>query len=182
MLQRPIDHHTALIFTMVLISAAEGDMTDAELRHDRPAGSLSAGVPRLRPRSSAGGRQELRRAVAQGGRARRRLRHDRRGVVAAPARDGLRAWPATSRPRTARWRTRRPTCSSSCADAWASIAWSPRRSSARPTHGSCTVEARAPMAGRRLGMSLGRDGGVLSIAQMSAPMRRRSPPALPARR
>ena len=31
MLQRPIDHHTALIFTMVLISAAEGVMTDAEL-------------------------------------------------------------------------------------------------------------------------------------------------------
>jgi len=31
MLQRPIDHHTALIFTMVLISAAEGVMTDPEL-------------------------------------------------------------------------------------------------------------------------------------------------------
>jgi tellurite resistance protein len=31
MLQRPIDHHTALIFTMVLVSAAEGVMTDAEL-------------------------------------------------------------------------------------------------------------------------------------------------------
>jgi tellurite resistance protein len=31
MLQRPIDHHSALIFTMVLVSAAEGDMTDAEL-------------------------------------------------------------------------------------------------------------------------------------------------------
>lgn len=30
-MQRPIDHHTALIFTMVLISAAEGVMTDAEL-------------------------------------------------------------------------------------------------------------------------------------------------------
>lgn len=30
-MQRPIDPHTALIFTMVLISAAEGDMTDAEL-------------------------------------------------------------------------------------------------------------------------------------------------------
>ncbi|MGH6899312.1 MAG: tellurite resistance TerB family protein [Geminicoccaceae bacterium] len=30
-MQRPIDHHTALIFTMVLISAAEGEMTDAEL-------------------------------------------------------------------------------------------------------------------------------------------------------
>lgn len=27
----PIDHHTALIFTMVLVSAAEGEMTDAEL-------------------------------------------------------------------------------------------------------------------------------------------------------
>jgi tellurite resistance protein len=31
MLQHPIDHHTALIFTMVLVSAAEGVMTDAEL-------------------------------------------------------------------------------------------------------------------------------------------------------
>ena len=31
MLERPIDHHTALIFTMVLVSAAEGVMTDAEL-------------------------------------------------------------------------------------------------------------------------------------------------------
>ena len=31
MLQRPIDHHTALVFTMVLVSAAEGVMTDAEL-------------------------------------------------------------------------------------------------------------------------------------------------------
>jgi tellurite resistance protein len=30
-MQRPTDHHTALIFTMVLISAAEGDMTDREL-------------------------------------------------------------------------------------------------------------------------------------------------------
>ena len=30
-MQRPIDEHTALIFTMVLISAAEGEMTDAEL-------------------------------------------------------------------------------------------------------------------------------------------------------
>jgi tellurite resistance protein len=30
-MERPIDHHTALIFTMVLISAAEGEMTDAEL-------------------------------------------------------------------------------------------------------------------------------------------------------
>ena len=30
-MQRPIDHHSALIFTMVLVSAAEGDMTDAEL-------------------------------------------------------------------------------------------------------------------------------------------------------
>jgi tellurite resistance protein len=30
-MQRPIDSHTALIFTMVLISAAEGEMTDAEL-------------------------------------------------------------------------------------------------------------------------------------------------------
>ena len=30
-MQRPIDHHTALIFTMVLIAAAEGEMTDAEL-------------------------------------------------------------------------------------------------------------------------------------------------------
>lgn len=30
-MQRPIDPHTALIFTMVLISAAEGIMTDAEL-------------------------------------------------------------------------------------------------------------------------------------------------------
>ncbi len=30
-MQRPIDHHTALIFTMVLIAAAEGDMTDEEL-------------------------------------------------------------------------------------------------------------------------------------------------------
>jgi tellurite resistance protein len=30
-MQRPIDPHTALIFTMVLISAAEGEMTDAEL-------------------------------------------------------------------------------------------------------------------------------------------------------
>jgi len=31
MLERPIDRHTALIFTMVLVSAAEGVMTDAEL-------------------------------------------------------------------------------------------------------------------------------------------------------
>lgn len=30
-MERPIDHHTALIFTMVLVSAAEGTMTDAEL-------------------------------------------------------------------------------------------------------------------------------------------------------
>ncbi len=30
-MQRPIDHHTALIFTTVLIAAAEGDMTDQEL-------------------------------------------------------------------------------------------------------------------------------------------------------
>ena len=30
-MQRPIDPHTALIFTMVLISAAEGEMTYAEL-------------------------------------------------------------------------------------------------------------------------------------------------------
>jgi hypothetical protein len=30
-MQRPIDPQTALIFTMVLISAAEGEMTDAEL-------------------------------------------------------------------------------------------------------------------------------------------------------
>jgi len=30
-MQRPIDQHTALIFTMVLVSAAEGVMTDAEL-------------------------------------------------------------------------------------------------------------------------------------------------------
>lgn len=30
-MQRPIERHTALIFTMVLISAAEGVMTDAEL-------------------------------------------------------------------------------------------------------------------------------------------------------
>jgi tellurite resistance protein len=30
-MQRPIDQHTALIFTMVLVSAAEGEMTDAEI-------------------------------------------------------------------------------------------------------------------------------------------------------
>ena len=30
-MRRPIDRHTALIFTMVLLSAAEGEMTDAEL-------------------------------------------------------------------------------------------------------------------------------------------------------
>jgi tellurite resistance protein len=30
-MQRPIDPHTALIFTMVLVAAAEGVMTDAEL-------------------------------------------------------------------------------------------------------------------------------------------------------
>ena len=30
-MQRPIDQHTALIFTIVLVAAAEGDMTDAEL-------------------------------------------------------------------------------------------------------------------------------------------------------
>jgi tellurite resistance protein len=30
-MERPIDHHTALIFTMVLVSAAEGVMTDPEL-------------------------------------------------------------------------------------------------------------------------------------------------------
>jgi len=30
-MQRPIDHHSALIYTMVLIAAAEGEMTDAEL-------------------------------------------------------------------------------------------------------------------------------------------------------
>lgn len=30
-MERPIDHQTALIFTMVLVSAAEGVMTDAEL-------------------------------------------------------------------------------------------------------------------------------------------------------
>ena len=30
-MERPIDHHSALIFTMVLVSAAEGEMTDAEL-------------------------------------------------------------------------------------------------------------------------------------------------------
>jgi tellurite resistance protein len=30
-MKRPIDPHNALIFTMVLISAAEGEMTDAEL-------------------------------------------------------------------------------------------------------------------------------------------------------
>jgi tellurite resistance protein len=30
-MQRPIEPHTALIFTMVLVSAAEGEMTDAEL-------------------------------------------------------------------------------------------------------------------------------------------------------
>jgi tellurite resistance protein len=30
-MQRPIDHHSALIFTMVLVSAAAGEMTDAEL-------------------------------------------------------------------------------------------------------------------------------------------------------
>lgn len=29
-MQRPLDQHTALIFTMILISAAEGDMADAE--------------------------------------------------------------------------------------------------------------------------------------------------------
>ena len=29
-MQRPLDRHTALIFTMMLISAAEGDMADAE--------------------------------------------------------------------------------------------------------------------------------------------------------
>ena len=30
-MQRPIDHHTALIYTMVLVSAAEGVMADAEI-------------------------------------------------------------------------------------------------------------------------------------------------------
>lgn len=30
-MQRPIDHHAALIFTMLLVSAAEGVMTDAEV-------------------------------------------------------------------------------------------------------------------------------------------------------
>lgn len=30
-MQRPIDHHNALVFTMVLVAAAEGVMTDAEL-------------------------------------------------------------------------------------------------------------------------------------------------------
>jgi tellurite resistance protein len=30
-MQRPIDEHAALIYTMVLVSAAEGEMTDAEL-------------------------------------------------------------------------------------------------------------------------------------------------------
>jgi tellurite resistance protein len=30
-MQQPIDHHTALIFTMVLVSAAEGVMTDVEV-------------------------------------------------------------------------------------------------------------------------------------------------------
>ena len=30
-MRRPIDHHTALIFTMVLVSAAEGEMSDPEL-------------------------------------------------------------------------------------------------------------------------------------------------------
>ena len=30
-MQRPIDQHAALIFTMMLVSAAEGVMTDAEL-------------------------------------------------------------------------------------------------------------------------------------------------------
>ena len=78
-------------------------------RHDRRrAGARSAGrfaicrcSATFDARSSAGGRQELRRAAAQGGRTRHRLRHDRRGAVAAPARDGLCRAPATSRPRTA---------------------------------------------------------------------------------
>lgn len=30
-MEQPIDHHRALVFTMVLVSAAEGDMTDSEL-------------------------------------------------------------------------------------------------------------------------------------------------------
>jgi tellurite resistance protein len=30
-MQRPIDQHTALIFTMMLVAAAEGEMTDAEI-------------------------------------------------------------------------------------------------------------------------------------------------------
>lgn len=30
-MQQPIDHHTALIYTMVLVSAAEGVMADAEI-------------------------------------------------------------------------------------------------------------------------------------------------------
>ncbi|MCW5700311.1 MAG: tellurite resistance TerB family protein [Rhodospirillales bacterium] len=37
-----IDHHTALIYTMVLVSAADRDMTDAELRK---MGEVISGLP-----------------------------------------------------------------------------------------------------------------------------------------
>ena len=71
-MQRPIDQHTALIFTMVLVSAAEGEMTDAEIE---TIGRQVRYLPVFRDfdhdRLTDVGRQ-LRRAAARGGRPGRR--------------------------------------------------------------------------------------------------------------
>ena len=167
MLQRPIDHHTALIFTMVLVSAAEGVMTDAELEaigrqvrylpvfrgfdHDRLTTVGRNCAELLRKEDGLDVACDM---IAE-------------ALVAAPARDGLcRGMRRRGRGRRAGGRGG-ATCSSSCADASVSIAWSRPRSSVRPTRGTSAVEMTAPMPGH-LAASLCRDGGVLSIAQMSA--------------
>jgi hypothetical protein len=93
-MQRPIDQHTALIFTMVLISAAEGEMTDAELD---TIGRQVRYLP-ARHRLDVG---RLRRAAARGGRP--DLACD---MIAEALPQHLREpprWPVTSPRRMARW-------------------------------------------------------------------------------
>ena len=131
MLQRPIDHHTALIFTMVLVAAAEGVMTDAELETI--------------------GRQVRYLPVFRG------FDHDRLPEVGRSCADLLR---------------REDGLDIAC-DMIAE-ALSPRlRETAYAV--ACDVAAadgalaeEEPIAGTHLAASLCRDGGVLSIEQMSA--------------
>ncbi len=89
-MQRPIDQHTALIFTMMLVAAAEGEMTDAEIE---TIGRQVRYLPVFRDfdhtRLTDVGRDCAELLRDEDG-LDDRVRDDRRGFAATSARDGLR--------------------------------------------------------------------------------------------